>query len=257
MSKSDGAETRLASVVDLQKLRQSCAQCSLQQLCLAGGVTSHDLDRLDGIVRKRRPMQRGESLYHAGLPMHALFVAREGTFKTVTLSEEGDEQVLGFHLPGEIMGLDGMGQGEHRCEAIALEAATVCEIPFSDLGRIAAEVPSLQQQLMRVIGSSIGRDHDHLELLGRRHATERVALFLHSLSERLQMLARPHLAFSLSMSREEIASYLGLVIETVSRTFTRLQDDGIISVHGRKIELLDAPRLEALVHVGDERRSRA
>ena len=247
-----------AHIVDLQqRLRQSCAQCSLQALCLAGGVTSEDLEQLDGIVRRRRPLQRGELLYRAGQPMQALYVAREGTFKTLSLSEEGDEQVLGFHLPGEIMGLDGMGEGSHRCESVALESATVCEIPFADLGKIAAQVPSLQHQLMRVIGQSIGRDHHHLEMLGRRHATERVALFLHSRSERLRTLGRPHLAFSLSMSREEIASYLGLVIETVSRTFSRLQDDGIISVHGRKIELLDPARLEDLVHVGDERRSRA
>lgn len=246
-----------ASVVDLQRLRQSCAQCSLQALCLAGGVTSEDLERLDGIVKRRRPLQRNESLYRSGQAMQALYVAREGAFKTMSLSEEGDEQVLGFHLPGEIMGLDGMGDGNHHCESVALEPATVCEIPFTDLGRVAAEVPSLQHQLMRVIGQSIGRDHSHLEMLGRRHATERVALFLHSMSERLKVLRRPHLAFSLSMSREEIASYLGLVIETVSRTFSRLQDDGIISVHGRKIELLDPDRLDALVHVGDERRSRA
>lgn len=246
-----------ANVIDLGRLRTSCAQCSLQDLCLAGGVQLDDLDRLDGLVKKRRPMARGDVLYRAGAPLGSLFVAREGTFKTTSLSEQGDEQVMGYHLPGELMGLDGLGHGRHRCETTALESALVCEIPFAELGGIAAEVPSLQSQLLRVMGQSINRDQDHLEMLGRRHATERVALFLHSMSERLRTLSRPHLQFSLTMSREEIASYLGLVIETVSRTFTRLQDDGIIRVHGRKISVLDPERLGNLVHEGDERRSRA
>jgi CRP/FNR family transcriptional regulator, anaerobic regulatory protein len=244
-----------STVIDLGRLRHSCGQCSLQALCLAGGVSPDDLERLDGLVKKRRPLARGDELYHAGQPMHALFVARDGTFKTTSLSEQGDEQVIGFHLPGELIGLDGMGEGRHRCSTVALEPAMVCEIPFSELGAIAMQIPSLQQQLLRVMGQSMGRDQDHLEMLGRRHATERVALFLHSLSERLRSLSRPHQQFSLSMSREEIASYLGLVIETVSRTFTRLQDDGIIRVQGRKITLLDAQRLSQLVHEGDDRRS--
>jgi len=246
-----------APVIDIARLRHSCSQCSLQELCLAGGVSHEDLEQLDGLVKKRRPLSRGDELYHAGETMQSLFVAREGAFKTTSLSEQGDEQVIGFHLPGELMGLDGLGEGRHRCATVALETASVCEIPFADLGRVAAEIPSLQQQLMRVMGQSIGRDQDHLEMLGRRHATERVALFLHSLSERLRQLSRPHLQFSLSMSREEIASYLGLVIETVSRTFSRLQDEGIIRVQGRKISLLDPKRLALLVHEGDERRSRA
>lgn len=244
-----------STVIDLGRLRHSCGQCSLQALCLAGGVSAEDLERLDGLVKKRRPMVRGDELYHAGQPMHALFVARDGTFKTTSLGEQGDEQVIGFHLPGELIGLDGLGGGRHRCSTVALEPATVCEIPYADLGHVAAQIPSLQQQLMRVMGQSMGRDQDHLEMLGRRHATERVALFLHSLSERLRSLSRPHQQFSLSMSREEIASYLGLVIETVSRTFTRLQDDGVIQVQGRKITLLDPQRLSQLVHEGDDRRS--
>lgn len=245
------------TIIDLQKLRQSCSHCSLQQLCVAGGVTHGELERLDGMVKRRRPLQRGETLYRAGSAMQSLWVARDGAFKTVAINEEGDEQVIGFHLPGEMMGLDGLGDGRHRCETIALETASACEIPFAELGRVAGEIPSLQRQLLKVIGQSVGRDQNHMELLGRRHATERIALLLHSLSERYRVLGRPHLAFSLSMSREEIASYLGLVIETVSRTFSRLQEEGLIKVHGRKITLLDPRKLEQLVHQGDERRTRA
>ncbi|MBD8527202.1 helix-turn-helix domain-containing protein [Pseudomarimonas arenosa] len=244
-----------SKVINLNSLRKSCGQCSLQELCLGGGVTSHDLETLEDLVKNRRPLQRGDALYRAGAEMHSLFVAREGAFKTVAISESGDEQVIGFHLPGELMGLDGLGNGRHRCETLALEEAQVCEVPFADLERVAAKIPSLQHQLLKVMGRSMNRDHDHLEMLGRRHATERVALMLHSMSSRLEQLHRPHLSFSLSMSREEIASYLGLVIETVSRTFSRLQDEGVIKVQGRKISLLDPERLATLVHEGDERRS--
>lgn len=244
------------SVVDLSLLRNRCNQCTLQQLCLAGGgMSPAEVERLEGLVKRRRPLRRGEVLYRAGTPLHALFVSREGAFKTTSLREQGDEQVIGFHLPGELIGLDGLGQGVHRCSTVALEAAIVCEVPYGELERIAAQIPSLQHQLLRVMGQSMARDQDHLEMLGRRHATERVALFLHGLAERLQALSRPHRDFTLAMSREEIASYLGLVIETVSRTFSRLQDDGLIEIKGRRVRVKDPARLAQLVHEGDERRS--
>lgn len=243
-------------VIDIAILRKSCAQCSLQQLCLPAGIAAPDLERLDRLVQKRRPLERGEALFRAGSPMRSIYVSREGAFKTVALSEDGNTQVIGFHLPGELIGLDGMAEGEHRCEAEALEAALVCEVPFNELGRIAAEIPSLQKQLLRVIGQSMGRDQDHLEMLGRRMADERVALFLHGLSERLRILGRDPGSFNLPMSREEIASYLGLVIETVSRTFSRLQDEGLIAVRGRKLQILDEKRLNRLAHDPEQHRAK-
>jgi CRP/FNR family transcriptional regulator len=244
------------TVIDLGALRQRCNQCTLQQLCFTGGgMSKAEVQRLEALLKRRRSLQRGEVLYRAGAPLLSLFVAREGAFKTTSLGEQGDEQVIGFHLPGELIGLDGLGQGVHRCSTVALQPATVCEIPFTDLEHVAAQIPSLQHQLLRIIGQSMGRDQDHLEMLGRRHATERVALFLHMLSVRLQALSRPHLEFSLAMSREEIASYLGLVIETVSRTFSRLQDEGVIEIKGRRVRLRDPERLSQLVQEGDERRS--
>ncbi|MCK7593349.1 helix-turn-helix domain-containing protein [Pseudomarimonas salicorniae] len=242
--------------IDIGLLRQSCGRCSLQQLCLAGGGMSQaDVEQLDRLVKRRRPLKRGEALYRAGSMLEALFVAREGAFKTTSLTEQGDEQVIGFHLPGELIGLDGLGAGSHRCTSTALESAEVCEVPLADLEQVAAQIPALQHQLLRVMGQSVGRDQEHMQMLGRRHATERVALFLHSLSERLHALSRPHLEFHLAMSREEIASYLGLVIETVSRTFSRMQEEGVIEVKGRRIRVRDAARLARLVHEGDERRS--
>lgn len=244
------------NIVDIAALRRSCSQCSLQQLCLPAGISAVDLQRLDELVRKRRPLARGDSLFQVGTPLHSLFVSREGAFKTTALAEDGSVQVIGFHLPGELMGLDALGSGTHRCDAEALEPAEVCEVPMAELGRVAAQIPSLQQQFLRVIGQSMGRDQDHLEMMGRRHANERVALFLHGLSERLRKLGRSGDHITLPMSREDIASYLGLVIETVSRTFGRLQDEGVIAVRGRKLQILDHAKLDQLAHDPDEARAR-
>ncbi len=233
-------------VFDLAKLRRSCAQCSLHQLCLPAGIDHDDLDRLDAIVRRHRPLARCERLYRIGDTMDALYVAREGNFKTVAINSDGEEQIIGFHLPGELMGLDSLGTGQHRCEAEALGPALVCEIPITALEDVIHAVPGLSAQLLRVIGRSVARDQDHLEMLGRRQAQERIAMFLHGLSERYRSLGHPATEFSLPMSREDIARYLGLVIETVSRGFTRLQDEGVIKVRGRQLRILDPAQLEAL-----------
>lgn len=237
-----------AQVVDLDRLRKSCAQCSLHVLCLPAGIGGDDLRQLDDIVRNKRPLEQGEALFRAGQSLGSLFVAREGAFKTVATNQDGDQQVIGFHLPGELMGLDALGSGHHACEAQALTRATVCEIPLTQLEHVCSKVPGLQHQLLRIIGQGINRDQTHMEMLGRRQAPERLALFLHGLSERYRLLGRPGDQFLLPMSREDIASYLGMVIETVSRTLTRMQDDGIISVRGRQLQILDPARLDAMVH---------
>ena len=235
-------------LVDLTKLRRSCAQCSLQQLCLPAGIGQNDMEQLDQLVRRRRPLAQSERLFRIGAPMEALYVAREGAFKTVAINDEGEEQIIGLHLPGELMGLDALGSGQHRCEAEALGPAQVCEVPLEALDEVSRQVPGLQSQLLRVIGLSVNRDQEHLEMLGRRQAQERIALFLHGLSERYSRLGSSGTDFSLPMSREDIARYLGMVIETVSRAFTKLQEEGYIKVRGRKLHILDLPALTALAH---------
>ncbi|MDV3254386.1 MAG: fumarate/nitrate reduction transcriptional regulator Fnr [Lysobacter sp.] len=239
------------NVVDLAQLRRGCAQCSLQQLCLPAGIGQQDLQQLDDIVRRRRPVATGERLFRPGDALTSVYVARDGAFKTVSTSEDGGEQVVGFHLPGELIGLDALGHGRHRCEAVALTTANVCEVPFEQLATVAAQVPSLQQQLLRVIGQSVGRDQDHLGMLVRRQANERIALFLHGLGERLRNIGESGSRYRLPMSREDIARYLGLALETVSRGFTRLQEDGVIAVTGRRIEILQPDELARLAHGGE------
>lgn len=249
-----------AATLDLITLRRGCASCTLQQLCLPAGIGREELQMLEDIVKRKRPVEGGERLFRQGDALDSVFVARDGAFKTVLVTEAGDEQVIGFHLPGELIGLDALGTGEHRVEAVALTRANVCEVPFAELSDVASRIPGLQRQLMRVIGQSLGRDQDHREILVRRQANERIALFLHGLSERLQTIGENGQLIRLPMSREDIARFLGLALETVSRGFTRLQEDGVIAVHGRRVEILDMAELQRLAHGADdagESRSRA
>jgi CRP/FNR family transcriptional regulator len=234
--------------IDIQALRRSCSRCSLQVLCLPATIHGGDLERLDRIVLSRRPLKRDEVLYRAGQPLGSLYVAREGAFKTVALDADGRAQVLGFHLPGELLGLDALGSGKHAAEAVALTQANVCEVPLAQLEQVASEVPGLQHQLLRIIGQGMNRHQAHVEMLGKRSAQERLAVFLHQLSERYRALGRSGESFLLPMSREDIGSYLGLVIETVSRTLGKMQDEGLIAVRGREVRVLDAARLDKLAH---------
>ena len=234
-----------AAPIDIARLRRSCEECSLAQLCLPAGMDQQDLGRLDGLVQKRRPLQRGDRLFRTGDPLGSVYVASEGAFKTVVINESGEEHVLGFQLPGELFGLDAVGSGYHRCEAIALEESRVCELPFSSLANVASQLPGLQRQLLRVMGQSADRDQDHVGLLSRRQASERVAMFLQGLAHRFHRLGHSAVDFHLPMSRDEIARYLGLALETVSRGFSRLHDDGVIEVRGRRVQVLDAHALHS------------
>lgn len=235
-----------SQVLDLTRLRRSCAACGLQQLCLPAAIAGDDLKRLDDIVQSRRPVDRGQTLFLPGTPFHALYVVRSGAFKTFVTNEQGETQILGFHLPGEILGLDAISAERHQCTAEALERTTVCEVPFARLSHIALQVPDLQRQLLRVISREVMRDHEHLVMLGRRQAQERLAIFLKSLSERYRRLKRDPALLTLPMSRYELANYLGLVVETVSRLFTRFQQMGVLEVRRKNVRILDFAKLEAL-----------
>jgi len=236
------------NVIDLERIRRGCGHCSLRQLCLPAGIDAQELQQLDDIVRKRRPVERGARLFRQGDALSAVYVARDGAFKTVSMNEEGDEQIVGFHLAGELIGLDALGADRHRCDAVALTTANVCEVPFEQLSAIAARLPGLQHQLLRVIGQSVSRDQDHVGLLVRRQANERIALFLHGLGERYRHIGQSATTFKLPMSRDEMANFLGLALETVSRGFTRLAEDGVIAVKGRRVEILDSEELRRLAH---------
>jgi CRP/FNR family transcriptional regulator len=185
-------------------------------------------------------------LFLPGTQFQALYVVRSGSFKTYVTNEQGETQILGFHLPGEILGLDAISSERHQCTAEALERTTVCEVPFTRLSQIALQVPELQRQLLRVISREVMRDHEHLVMMGRRHAQERLAIFLKSLSERYGRLKRDPALLTLPMSRYELANYLGLVVETVSRLFTRFQQMGVLDVRRKNVHILDFAKLDSL-----------
>ena len=232
--------------LDLRLLQKSCASCGLNQLCLPASIGGEDLPRLDQVVQVKKTLDREQTLYAAGQPFRALYVVRSGAFKTYALDSDGEAQVLGFHLPGEIMGLDAIASGRHECSAEALDKSIACEVPYDKLEEIAREVPGLQRQLLRVISREVQHDQRHLVMIGRKVALERLAIFLHSLSQRLERVRRDPLLFVLPMSRRDLANYLGLVIETASRLFSRLAELGVIEVERKTIRILDPVRLREL-----------
>jgi CRP/FNR family transcriptional regulator len=219
------------------------------------GLASEDVERLDDIVKRTRPLHRGDFLFRYGDRFRSLYVVKTGSLKTFAPSAEGGEQVLGFHLPGEIVGLDAIDKDAHACSAKVLETSAICEIPFARLEELTATIPSLQHQLFRLLSKEIGYDTDMLLLLGKKSAEERLGAFLLSMSRRLAKRGLSATDFYLSMSRHEIGTYLGLAVETVSRLFTRFQDDGLMRVDRKHIELFDLDGLEAVVNgVGPARR---
>lgn len=238
------------SMVELKALagQRSCDECVLHPLCKPAVAGVEEFERLSGSVLARRPLGKDAVLFRAGEPMRSVFVAQSGGFKTVAMSEAGDEQVIGFYFPGELIGLEGLRDGRFRTDAVALEAAQVCEVPLAALERVAAQRPDFQRQMLKAVGEGMARHQDHLELLGRKQAAERLAMFLLGLSERQQRLGRDPGHLQLPMSRSDMGSYLNLVIETVSRGLSKLQDDGVIAVKGRHLQVLDAARLADLAH---------
>jgi CRP/FNR family transcriptional regulator len=234
------------SALDLKQLQKSCANCGLHQLCLPASIGGEDLPKLDEVLQVKRILGREHSLFAAGQKFRALYVVRSGSFKSFTVDGEGELQVLGFHLPGDIMGLDAIAAGSHQCSAEALEHSSACEVPYERIEAIARELPGLQQQLMHIISREVQQDQRHLVMIGRKVALERLAIFLHSLSQRMERVRRDPRKFVLPMSRRDLANYLGLVIETVSRLFSRLAELGVIEVERKTIHILDPNRLRDL-----------
>ena len=232
--------------IDLHQLKRSCGHCALSELCLPAGINQADLERLDTAVRDKRVLERGDHLYRQGDAFHALYVVRSGSLKTVVESDEGDAQILGFHLPGELIGVDALANDLHLCAAQALERTSVCELPYTQLQQVMTEVPSLQRQLMRVVSREVVAEQRHLVMMGRQQAQERLAIFLRSLSERYGRLSRDTVTLTLTMSRYDIANYLGLVVETVSRLFTRMEAAGVLAVSRKTVSILKPELLAAM-----------
>ena len=234
--------------LSLTTIKTACSNCNLRELCLPFGLSEEEMMRLDKLVNVRKRIKRGEHLYRAGQSFEFIYAIRSGFFKTDMLLEDGRDQVTGFQMAGELLGLDGICTERHACNAVALEDSEVCYIPFSRLEKLSQEIQALQHHFHKVMSREIVRDHGVMMLLGAMRAEERLATFLMNLSQRFTARGFSQTEFNLRMTREEIGSYLGLKLETVSRAFSRFQEEGLVAVQQKHIHILDTDGLKALVN---------
>lgn len=220
-----------------------CQSCSINQLCLPVMLAEAEIEHLDNIVKRRKPYQKGEILFSSGEELEAIHVVRSGCLKTYTISEAGEEQITGFYLPGEIVGLDAISTSSHQSFAKALETSLVCTLPFKKLDMLAGEIPGLRNQLMRVMSREIQEDKQLFLLLNKKSADERLAAFFVNLSKRYANRGLSAECFNLVMTRIDIANYLGMAIETVSRLIKKLQNSNLIRIKDKEVTILDIQEL--------------
>jgi CRP/FNR family transcriptional regulator len=241
------AVTLLHPATAPKKFAVTCASCNMRELCLPAGLCPEDMERIEGIVYARRRVKRGETLFNAGDAFASIYAIRSGFFKTSVLDDEGREQVTGFCMGGELLGLDGLGAGHYNGTAIALEDSEACVLPFALVEELSHDIRPLQRQLHAVLSREIVRDHGVMMLLGSMRAEERLATFLLNLSRRFVRRGYSPSDFHLRMTREEIGSYLGLKLETVSRLFSAFQKDGLMDVQQKHVHIRDIAGLERLL----------
>jgi CRP/FNR family transcriptional regulator len=233
--------TRTASSGDAAPapLKTLCSTCHLKDLCLPCGLTGTDVQRLDSLMFARRRIREGQALYHEGEKFQFIYAVRSGTFKSVLTLKDGREQVTGFQMAGELMGLDGLASGKHASAAVALEDAEICAIPYAHLSELATASPDLQHVISRLMSREIVREHSLMMLLGSMNAEERLAAFLLNISQRMKARGYSATEFHLRMSRAEIGSYLGMKLETVSRTFSAFQQQRLLEVDKKHVRIID------------------
>lgn len=220
-----------------------CSTCAFSSACLASGYGKPELEELHCLVEHVGLFQPGEHVFRTGEPFRAIYAVRHGTVKTVVVNRDGHEQVLGFYLPGEVVGLNAIYPEKYPCDAIALEQSEFCRFSFPAMSALASRMPSVQQHLFRMLSKELGAAS---LLAGDHSADERMAAFLIDLGDRYAVRGFPGTRFRLSMSRSDIANYLRLATETVSRVLGRFRDGKLLQIDGRKVELLDVKKLREL-----------
>lgn len=234
-----------STVRDIGEHKEShCKDCALFSLCFAQEVSSEELAELDRVLKRQQPVERNKHLFHGGQALKSVSVVRSGSVKGYQLSQDGDEIVTGFYLPGEIIGLDGFANETHPGFAVALEDSRTCEIPLADFVRMLSKSPKLNQVMLKLLSEEVTETRELLLVVGRLDARTRVSLFLLSLGRRLARRNQDPDQFRLTMDRRDIANYLGLTIETVSRTLSAMQKAGVIEVRGKLVRILDRKTLE-------------
>jgi CRP/FNR family transcriptional regulator len=231
-----------------QTIKVACSNCNLRELCMPLGLSPAELEKIDDVVASRRKVKRGSTLFRNGEKFTSLYAIRTGFFKTCVASEDGRDQVTGFQMAGEVVGLDGIVNDHHTCDAVALEDAEVCVMPFDRIEELSREVNSLQRHVHKIMSREIVRENGVMLLLGSMRAEERLAAFLLNLVQRLHARGFSQSELVLRMTREEIGSYLGLKLETVSRTFSKFVEDGIVEVKQRHVRILNTDALKDIVN---------
>lgn len=239
--------SKKSRTLNLEELKVSCKNCSLADLCLPHGMNDDEMTKLDTIVIHHQPFQPGQHLFRPGDKSRALFALRSGALMSYCITADGEEQVLGFTLPGELTGMDGLSGDSYASASVALETSSICELPFHKLEGLCNELPGLHRQMMCVMAREITNDQHMLMLLGKRTAEERLASFLLSLSTRYHQRGLSATEFNLPMSRQDIGNYLGLAIETVSRLFAHFQEKKLLQVNRRRVVIIDLDRIKAMV----------
>lgn len=221
----------------------SCSNCRLATICLPIALEATDIDKLDNIIQRGRPLRKGEHIYRENDPFTSVYAVRSGTLKAYSVTDDGQEQVTGFYFPGEILGMDGISKNKHASSARALETAAICEIPFERLGELSARIPSLQRHFFQLMSQEIAEDQQLITMLSKNSAEQRIAALLLSISARNVRRRLSATSFRLPMSRTDIGNYLGLTVETVSRVFSRFQKQELLAVDNKEIRILNAELL--------------
>lgn len=224
----------------------SCNNCRLNTICLPLALDMHQVEQLDRIIQRSRPLQKGEHLYRQSEDFESVFAVRSGSVKAYSITDNGQEQVTGFYFPGEILGMDGIAKNKYASSARALETSSICEIPFDKLGELSQRIPSLQKHFFQLMSQEIAEDQQLLTLLSKNTADQRVAALLLSISARNKRRKLSAANFRLPMSRTDIGNYLGLTVETVSRVLSRFQKMGVLGVDNKEITILDADGLRGV-----------
>jgi len=228
----------------------SCGNCRLSSICLPIALESEDIEQLDNIIQRSKPIQKDQHLYREGDEFESVFAVRSGTLKAYKTTDDGREQVTGFYFPGEILGMDGISNNTHASSAKSLETAAVCEIPFTSLEKLSTLMPSLQRHFFQLMSREITEDQQLITLLSKNSADERVAALMLSISTRNARRKLSATQFRLPMSRVDIGNYLGLTVETVSRVFSRMQKLELLRVDNKEIEILDTSGLQEMANLG-------
>lgn len=234
-----------ADIIHVQPVT-ACDSCRVRRLCLPVSLRRGDMGVMSQLVRGHKNLGHGGTVYRVGDRFRSIYAIQKGTVKTYGLTSDGKEQVTGFHLPGEIVGLDGVDTNVHSCTAVALEPTEICDLPFDQLETVSRRVPGLQHEVSRIMGREIEQGGRMLVLIGRMNAEQRVACFLQNIRHRYCQYGDATDTIHLPMSREDIGNYLGLTLETVSRRLSGLQEQGIIHIDKRDIRFLRMDLLSEL-----------